>query len=291
MITFVAFVYLIFQLINAPNIDLNTPDSFLLLLACVLMPFNLGFEIVKWRFSIQLFEPQSLWHNIKSVLIGLTLGIITPFQIGDVAGKITYIHNLSKEKALMVAMAGGLAQTCASLGLGILGMAFWLHAAYAFNLIGVLSIAILISFTVFLSFMLVGKIIQRFFYATSAIVYVVSRFSTLSLTKLLFLAIVRYIIFATQLFLLLKAFGIVLPTYILLMGISTVFFIQGFVPSFVFTDISVRGAAIIFILTPFIENITPALAATYILWLLNRIIPSIIGWFLLVYYNPAHFQK
>lgn len=291
VITLVAFFYLVFQLLNAPSIDLTIPNSFLLFSACIFTPINLAFETAKWRLSIHLFEPQSLWHNIKSVFIGITLGIITPFQIGDMAGKISYVNHLSKEKALIVATAGGLAQACVSFSIGILGMAFWLHTTYSLQLGFILAIASFFSLVVLFCYINLSKIIPHFFYATSAITVVANQFSTSSLFNILLLSIFRYIVYATQLFLILQAFEIQLSIGISLMCISSIFFIQGFVPSFVFTDISVRGAAIIFILSPFIVNITPALAATYILWLLNRIIPSIIGWFLLVYYNPAHFQK
>ena len=63
----------------------NTEIIFLLI---ILIFINWGFEALKWQILAKKIESISFLKAYQSVLVGLSLGFITPANVGDFAGKI-----------------------------------------------------------------------------------------------------------------------------------------------------------------------------------------------------------
>ena len=61
--------------------------------------------------------------------------------------------------------------------------------------------------------------------------------------------------------------------------ISVIFLTQTVLPSIAILDLGIRGNIAMFILKPFTDHLLGVVAAALALWLINLVIPSIIGYY------------
>jgi hypothetical protein len=75
-------------------------------LVIVLMPLNWAFESAKWKLLLNKIHKISLVDSYKSVLLGATLGNLSPFMIGDFIGRLRDVPSGSKAKAGIALLLG-----------------------------------------------------------------------------------------------------------------------------------------------------------------------------------------
>ena len=95
----------------------------------------------------------------------------------------------------------------------------------------------------------------------------------------LIFSIVRYFIFSLQFILLLDIFGVDVSFFDAVFAVMLVFFFITITPTITIAEIGVRGSVAIFIIGFFSSNSLGILSSTCTLWLINLIIPAIIGSF------------
>lgn len=72
----------------------------LVLLGLLLMPVNVGMQILKWRYLIRLVRPETRYFEaLGSLLGGFTFGIVTPGRIGDYS-RVLFIPNTPPMKLM-----------------------------------------------------------------------------------------------------------------------------------------------------------------------------------------------
>jgi hypothetical protein len=98
------------------------------------------------------------------------------------------------------------------------------------------------------------------------------------LMRLVLLSALRYLVFLIQYFLLFSLFGITLSVKQVFAGVSVMFVLLAIVPTLTFlTDLGFRWVAGIQIFQIFTTNIAGILAVSLGIWLVNLIIPALIG--------------
>lgn len=246
--------------------------------AILLLPINIWLETVKW----QLLLPKPLSHTLKqridAVLTGITLGIITPNQIGDFAGKMIHVPKNLYKNGLALAFIGGATQTLVSIWFAL--VACWLLAEQGLFTTITLPKGIILGCLIGLPilFMYVPFITQQF-KSSWLLPYVeqINQLPTKQMIKVWFIASCRYLVYALQYLFLLFAFGINLPWFISLCLIALVFIIQTITPSFMLVQLGVRGIAAIWLFGLFSAPPLAILFASYSLWIVNQLIPASIG--------------
>jgi hypothetical protein len=104
-------------------------------------------------------------------------------------------------------------------------------------------------------------------------------FSKKEITHILFLSLLRYIVFSFQFLLLLYCFDVSLIFYKSLFLIMLSFLIVSIIPTIAIAEIGVRGSVAILLFSYFAVNPISVFSATISLWLINLVVPSIIGLF------------
>lgn len=67
---------------------------------------NIGTEAKKWQYLVSKIEITSFRTSLKSILVGSTLGLITPQALGDYVSRIYFLKNKNiKEAAGLVFLA------------------------------------------------------------------------------------------------------------------------------------------------------------------------------------------
>jgi hypothetical protein len=98
------------------------------------------------------------------------------------------------------------------------------------------------------------------------------------LFNILSLSFARYVVFILQYYLLFSLFGVALTLGQTFAGVSIMFLIMAVVPSFTFlTDLGLRWSASIQVVQLFNTNTTGIFAVSLEIWLINLVIPALIG--------------
>ena len=251
----------------------------------VLMLLNWYFEIVKWKFLIKEIEYLSFWKATKSVFCGLTWAIFTPNRIGEYGGRIMVLKPKNRARAAVLMGVGLFAQLILTSFFGAFGIAWFVStfldtpSAVKFGvwvLATIYGLAfVVLYFNVHWVDYLVGKIgflkkIQPFF-------DVLRDVSLQQLGYVLFLSLVRFIIFTSQYVLLMLVILPEMAVLPMIIMIFILFFVQSALPTLDIFDFSVRS----FVASNLYAYITTqdiaVMAIVSFIWFINLILPAIIG--------------
>ena len=284
------------QLFMNFKLQLQNGEIVYLLLALGLMPINWLLESKKWQLLSANFEKQSLVESVKTVLGGVVCSLFSPARIGEYGGRVLFVKAENNWKAVTATMVGSLSQLVIVLSIGSLGLITWLGAYSVSNryallgfillwiFISIIGLAIYFHVDIFIKILRRVKFInkfERFFEGLS----VLKEYSQVHLTKTLFYSFVRYSVYSVQYWLLLLFFGIKIGLLSAISGISTIFFIQTGVPLPPIWDLFARGEVAIQVWGSFGANELSVLAATFTLWVINLILPSLLGLIFIVKIN------
>ena len=276
--------------------QLREGNLFYLALCVALMPVNWMLESLKWQTLSRKFEYQNLKDSIKTVLGGVVCSLFSPARIGEYGGRILFVKAENNWKAATATMVGSLSQLVVVLSVGSLGLISWLgyySVSNTYSMTGLvvlwvfatlLGIALFYHIDIFINIIKRVKFLNRFkrFYEGLS---VLEEYSKGELTKTLGFSFARYSVYSFQYLLLLLFFGINIGFLPSMSGISAIFFIQTGVPLPPIWDLFARGEVALQIWGIYNANELSILAATFSLWAINLILPSLLGLFFIVKIN------
>ncbi|HTQ28957.1 MAG TPA: lysylphosphatidylglycerol synthase domain-containing protein, partial [Puia sp.] len=88
-------------------------------LVVLLMIFNWGLEAQKWRLALKTLQPISFGRALKAVLTGVTIGSFTPNRTGEYLGRVLYIEESKRLRAILLSVVCSMAQLLTTLAMGI----------------------------------------------------------------------------------------------------------------------------------------------------------------------------
>ena len=259
-----------------------------LALALLLMPLNWAFETQKWRVLIQNFEVLSFGRACRAVLSRVTLSLFTPKREGEYGGRILFLRPEHNWQGVIATLVGSYAQLLVLLGAGLMGT---LYFAQAHQLLEALFLPLLF----FLGLGLIGLLLFCFFNIDLIVpiakripllyrfrrflkhVRLLESYSTEELVRALRFAGLRYATYALQYYLFIRFFGIEVPPLEGMAGIATIFLFQTSIPLPPLMGLLVRGKVALFVWGLYSANEIAILAATFGLWILNLILPALVG--------------
>ena len=273
------------ELINTYQIVLNSfaekSTWTLYILIFALLPINWGLEAKKWQLLALKIEPIKLSESYKAVLSGISFNILTPLGLGDAIGRTMFLKSNKRFEALGSIILNRLSQLLPTLIFGLFSIVFIIRN-YDIDLaiLPITAIGLflgLIMFFVFknkISTFIKNKIQSNLKFLTASFEY----YSSKELLQINLLSILRYAVFTTQFLIAFYIFKIDLPEHILLVGISWIFLIKTIAPSLsIFTDLAIREASALFYFGIWNVSNAEVTAVTLLIWVVNIIIPAIIG--------------
>jgi hypothetical protein len=90
-------------------------------------------------------------------------------------------------------------------------------------------------------------------------------------------SIARYFVFTTQFFILLQLFDVSIAYTDAFILIATMLFVISVIPTIAITEIGVRSSVALFLFGLVSSNTIGILSATFLLWVINLLLPSLIG--------------
>ena len=257
------------------------------------MLVNWGIEARKWQVLLKPLQKISLLRAFYSVLSGVAFAINTPNRMGEYGGRVLYMKEGNRIKAVSLSILGGLSQLIITLVLGFSGMLYlkklnifsttaaihplpdlWLNII----LYGVLIVTIAIVLFYFrLSWMV--KWLERLPGKNRFIEYikVLDGFETGSLIRLLSLSLTRYLVFVTQYLLLFDVFNVGVNWWQGFWIVSVLFLLLAIIPTFAVAELGIRGKVSIFLMESFTNNFAGVISCTAGIWVINLVIPALMG--------------
>jgi len=253
---------------------------------------NWGFEAKKWQVLLKTIQHLSFFTAYKSVLSGVTLSLNTPNRIGEYGGRILYVQEGSRIKAISLSIAGSISQLIITLIIGcgglihliffrdnnqesIMGLSvFWLRTLLLLSS-GASMITILFYFRLPWLIKLVEKIPAVAKYVQY--ISVLEGFTPKLLLRLLSLSFFRYLVFIIQYILLLQVLHVEILWVNGFWTISILFLMLAIVPSFAVADLGIRGKLSTGLLTFYSSNTLGIIGATFGIWFINLFIPALLG--------------
>jgi Lysylphosphatidylglycerol synthase TM region len=267
-----------------------------LLLAIVLIPFNWLAETQKWHQFVSRYQAFSKWQAYKAILAGVSFSIFTPNRVGEYGGRILFVDTKHQWKAVIANLVGNFAQLLVLFSTGIAGgiwfvnhffevPSYWI---YLFTISSILGLGV--TFFAYYNIDLVIPIAKRIPYINHLKrfvkdIKVLKHFTANELSGILKWAYIRYFVYSTQYFLLLRFFGIdigLIPAYF---SIAAIFLIQTSIPLPPVMGLLARGNVAVQIWSFFGANQVSILATTFGLWIINLILPALFGTFFIFNVN------
>lgn len=266
--------------------------GFFCLIICLLfIPLNWGIESYKWKIITQPVEQVSFKTAMKSVYSGVCLGNLAPGRATEFLAKIFFFKPENRSKITVLHFVGGMFQLSITIVLGMIALLFKfknfgnddLWVAYLVSTLAVIVLGAfifcLIKINKILTF--VSKKISK----QKSISDFEYQFTRQQLVKLFSFSILRYLVFSSQMLVIINLFNQQAFSFEIVLGIWLYFLITSIVPMISFIEAAIRAAvALIVFKNCGISNAALALSSI-IVWLINIVIPSVAGYFILIKQN------
>lgn len=242
-------------------------------------------EALKWRIALRNEEKMSLMRSFKAVCAGFTFALFTPNRIGDYAGRILFLSQCEKLKGIALTLVCSFAQLCV---LFILGL-----SAYAFYMLDQMENVGMYKYLIPISVLLIIGLILIMYFKSSSILHFkifnpirkhlskylesIENIGQRDLAHLLNLSILKYFIASLQWFVLLTIFGMNISIIKCFYVVMLIFFSQAFIPSFLISEIGVRGSLSLHFWQNYLPSVNGVVLISSFIWLVNLILPALLG--------------
>ncbi|HZI52843.1 MAG TPA: lysylphosphatidylglycerol synthase domain-containing protein [Chitinophagaceae bacterium] len=260
------------------------------LIATLLLMFaNWSIETIKWKLAVQKIQQINFFTAFKAVLSGVSFSVTTPNRVGEYLGRVLYIEDGKRIKAISLTIAGSMSQLLITLLMGFAGLlilrrpvensgmisSFWMDVLL-YGVFG--SVAILTLFYFKLSW-LVSRIdrlpgSKKYSWVIDAL----EDFNATLLLQLLSLSAARFFVFIVQYYLLFRLFDVHVSLGQCWSAVSVSFLVMAVIPTIaLFTDLGLRGTVSLKLLGLFSSNSLGIGLTAVSIWFINLIIPALAG--------------
>ncbi|MBL7075408.1 flippase-like domain-containing protein [candidate division KSB1 bacterium] len=256
------------------------------LAAAGLLPLNVALQYFRWRFLLRLIAPTIKNHEVfGSLMVGYTFGIMTPGRLGEY-GRVFYLRNCSRLQAFGLSVLDKIYSMIVTLCIGMIGLFLIPNFILDKNLYVVVSVLLFILTVIFilLFFALNPNIPRSLLYSINIIlprrekikklIGSLDHFHYRQARILLSFCLAFYVTFTLQFFLLTRAFENVglFPGFISIASTMVILILP-----ISLANLGIRELAAVFFFHQFGIQSYTAFNAAFILFVINILIPSIIG--------------
>lgn len=265
----------------------SQPHMYLmLLLSLLLMPVNWGIESYKWKSITRQIEPVSYATALKSVFSGICVGNIAPGRAMEFLAKIVFFKIENRPAITVLHFINGMFQMLITCIVGVISITYKLNQINQ-------------SATVVYVVIAGGLLMIAFFcWAILNVAYIQQKlrfikwfrrmdnaqpvqFSKTLILKLVSLSIVRYLVFTTQFYLIYSVLSPGSPAIHVFTSVAGYFMFTSLVPMISFIEPAIRGAIAIFVFNGANDNPVNVILASTFVWIINVVVPSIIGYIII----------
>lgn len=268
-----------------------SPEGIACFLVCVLLiPVNLGIESYKWKTITAPVEQINMLNAQRSVYSGVCLGNLAPGRATEFLAKIIFFKPENRPKVTVLHFVGGMFQLSITYIAGFLALTCKLGSIdtnSSWILYLVVSCAVIVTIVFVVCLVKIDRVLnfvskkiskqqsaEHFHYSFTASV----------LLKLFGGSLLRYLVFSGQMALLIYLFSGSFDAQVLI-GIALYFLITTTLPMISVLEAAIRTAIALVVFKDCSIPGTALALASVMTWLLNIVVPSIVGYFVLLKQN------
>ena len=271
--------------------SIKTVNIWYLVLVLCMMPINWIIESKRFQLLMSKFVVIDFATSLRSILSGLSFASVTPNRIGEYGGRVLALEAEDNKYGLLATFAGSIAQNLVNLILGLLGGLYFLNkymevADDQLLLMTLLVVLFCVAISVlYYRLDLLSRIFKLlpFIPKISKVQRALDETKNLGsviLTKVLSYSFLRYAVYSSQYVLILYAFDFNIPIISAYSGVAFIYLVQSGLPIPPLFGLLARGEIAILIWGTFVDSELVILTATLLLWIINLILPSFIGLFI-----------
>jgi hypothetical protein len=270
-----------------------------LVLVIFMMIINWTIETIKWRFLISRIEKVGFFRAFQAVLAGVSVSSFTPNRIGEYFGRVYILKSASHMEGILITILGSMSQLLVTIFTGSIAMLIFIPAFLPesglargyiyYSIVSITAVFNFIAFGLFLNInflsVLKEKILRNRLKGIRRFFRVFAFYRRKELVTVIGMSFLRYIVFSTQYYLLLRMFAVPVNLPEGLMVISLVYFVMAVIPTIALTEIGIRGSVAIYFfgILPGLQGNASELAslgilsASIMIWVINLGIPAVVG--------------
>ena len=266
---------------NIPQIEIIVVIGSVL----VLMLVNWFLEAAKWKRLMIHIERITFYRAIESVFCGLTLAIFTPNRLGEYGGRVFFLSPKRRIIGIVAMTVGNIGQLVLTNVFGAIAACFFIHRFIPIG--GLVFTALVVFVSVFCLFFIVfyfniqwlnGILLSfKFTRKYKKFYSILGRYRKAELFKVILFCFARYVVFSSQYFILFAWLipGLHYPDIVMMTCL--LFFIQSALPSLDLFDVGIRSITAVELFKHITDQHVAVIACTASIWLINIIIPAILG--------------
>jgi hypothetical protein len=251
----------------------------------VLMLVNWFLEAAKWKRLMIQIERITFYRAIESVFCGLTLAIFTPNRLGEYGGRVFFLSPKRRIVGIVAMTVGNIGQLILTNVFGAIAACFFIHRFIPIE--GLVFTALVVFASVFCLFFIVfyfniqwlnGILISfKFTRKYKKFYSILGRYRKAELFEVILFCFARYVVFSSQYFILFAWLipGLYYPDIVMMTCL--LFFIQSALPSLDLFDVGIRSITAVELFKHITDQHVAVIACTASIWLINIIIPAILG--------------
>jgi len=302
LLSLAALSYVIFHFTQLSDFSLNFLTSipwnlsnliFILCLICLTF-VNWSIEAYKWKVAMDPVFKLRFGKSLKGILCGLTVAIFTPNRSGEFVGRIFVIPKRYRLHAISSTIFANVFQLSITLLMGTLSLIIFtkqFSAPLTFTLRNVPFYSIIIGLTVTLILLLIYRFRKRLFELHHVISQLWRYFKKFSFKTILILwsfSLVRYFVFMLQFRLILNILNVDISFQDMFLGLSLTYYAMALLPIITLAEPLARSSLSLVFFSNFTQQSSEILIAILLLWIVNLVIPSVLGTILMNYSNKEH---
>lgn len=255
----------------------------------VLMIVNWSIETFKWKLCVQRIQKIDFITAFKAVLSGVSFSVSTPNRVGEYLGRVLYMHEGNRLKAISLTITGSISQLIITLLMGVAGLIILRSEVEASGMMSSFWIGMMLYGVLVAAF-----ILTLFYFRISWVIKWLDRlprirryawlfreleeFNATLLLQLLSLSALRFFVFIVQYYLLFCLFNVDISWWQTWWTTSVSFLVMAVIPTIaLFTDLSLRGKISLKLLGLFSGNDLGIGLASVSIWFINLVIPALTG--------------
>ncbi|MFT7155584.1 MAG: uncharacterized membrane protein YbhN (UPF0104 family) [Parvicella sp.] len=279
--------------------NIGTVSGFIILLLVVLLQFvNYGLEMLKWRQTLPIEDMKLPKVTLlKAVYVGNSFAFVTPNRFGAFIGRFLIVNQMDKVVVTLSTFYGNFIQMCVTMLAGSLAVVLsiksnlvylpsWMETlGFKIALIAITLLFVWMIFNMKIWLRLMEKLKWNFLLKNKEKWSFIGEYERKTSIIMLLWASCRYVVFCFQLFLIFIIFDVDLSVVDFCVFVGVLYLFTTFIPSAIASNVGTREAVALLLLSGLNQDAQIVLS-TLVLWLVNMVLPALIGWLLLLKINP-----
>jgi len=290
----VILLYYLVEIVNYKDIieAIENSNKQLIVLAFLLSILNIYLQFKKWKVVcnslLGIVDDSKIW---RSLFYGLSAGIVTPIRVGEYLGRKLAFKDVGLLKVTISTIIEKFASLFIVLIFGSVAASIFISIYYSFlySLPIILFLFALITFTVYLSqgysisSSFFNKLADKFDFVKNLKIELsyVRQINARSVRLLMSYSLLFYLVIIMQYAILAKAFDQNGNVFMFLLAGILVMFVKSFLSFLSFADLGIRESTSVFLMNKMGYTKAIGFNSAIFLFLINLVIPALIGMFLL----------